>query len=1011
LLSSAWAQEAEYNHPELKWRTYQTEHFVIYFHQGEDYTASVAGKIAEEVYGPITSMYDYRPSGKVHLIFQDTDDIANAETYFNDNKIRFWTSSLDWEMRGTHYWLRNVITHEFTHIIQLGASRKWTRRIPGFYVQVLAYEEERRPDVLYGYPNVLCSYAVPVLTIPGWFAEGTAQYQNPKLGNDYWDSQRDMVLRSRTLGGTLLTYDQMGVFDKTSLDAETVYNQGFALVRYIANRWGDEALKQISISARNPLMLNFDSALKKVTGLNGHQIYDEWKTYLEQNYTKNTETIKDNLVEGRNISHEGTVNLSPVFSPDGTKIAYFGNEKRPYWSQTNVLIYNVKDSTTKSLGIRVVSGLSWSPDGQFLTYARRGKADMHGSSVFDIYIYDTQREEEFKLTNGLRAENPSFSADSKQLVCTVNKDGIRNLAVIDLPELTAKKPERLNASTLKNNPRFHQLTQFQNGEQVFRPRWSPDGSKIIFTLHHDIGRAIATIPAAGGPIDTLLSTVTTLRDPVFSADGNTVYYSSDETGIFNIYSLDLRTHQSVPLTNVLGGAFMPDVHGDSLTFCQFTAKGFVVSVLDDIAPLPAANLLYIPDYASYMPVTHHNDVKQPLPPNRSYKPAFMGLSWLPRIAFDYGSFKPGVYLYSSDFLDKLSIMGGFAINGRQDHDLFAMAEFKGLPPTVFAELYNIVRNRTYHFADSTIIVGEVPTPDQPKPIYDQYRIRYNYNLTELDFGLRYPLSNELSLRLAGIYSRYISNNKFDDGTAISLTYYKGWAFQTTIHGDFRAHTLTSNIHPIGGREFTLQVSRENNNFFREFEINADRFTLQEVYTPYNYDRFYGSWIEYQKLPFWKHAVSLNLWGGMIDHNVDDFFDFYAGGLNGMKGYSFYSIGGRKMLVGSFTYRFPIMENIDVQKANLFFHHIYGGVFADVGNAWDGAFEKADLKKDAGMNLRLYLTSFYVFPTAIEFSAAYGFNRFTPTDNDFQQTYGKEWRYYFTLLFDFINNRDQRHSNP
>ena len=223
------AQQTYYNHPELKWRTFETDHFVIYYHDGEEFTAALAAQVSEEVYGPVTSLYDYEPDGKVHLIFQDTDDIANAATYYNDNKILFWASAMDWEMRGTHHWLRNVITHEFTHIIQLGASRKWTRRVPAFYLQVLAYEEERRPDVLYGYPNVLSSYAVPGLIIPAWFAEGTAQYQNPNLGHDYWDSQRDMHLRARALGGTLLTCSQMGVFDKTSIDAEAVYNQGFSM--------------------------------------------------------------------------------------------------------------------------------------------------------------------------------------------------------------------------------------------------------------------------------------------------------------------------------------------------------------------------------------------------------------------------------------------------------------------------------------------------------------------------------------------------------------------------------------------------------------------------------------------------------------------------------------------------------------------------------------------------------------------------------------------------------------
>ena len=577
LISVCVAQPTYYNHSELKWRTFETEHFVFYFHQGEEATVSMAAQIAEEMYDPITSLYDFEPDGKVHFIFQDTDDIANAATYFNDNKIVFWATAMDFELRGTHNWLRNVITHEFTHVIQLGAARKWTRRVPAFYVQVLAYEEEARPDVLYGYPNVLASYAVPGSVIPMWFAEGTAQTQNPSLGHDYWDSKRDMVLRTRTLGGTLLSYDQMGVFDKTSLDAETVYNQGYGLVLYVVKRWGRDALKEISNAARSPLGLNFDGALRKVTGLSGRDLYDEWRQHLEDDYRAKTQTIRDNLVEGREISEDGYVNFSPAFSPDGSKIAYFSNGKRPYWSQTNIIIYTLADSSSEAIPVRATSGMSWSPDGRFLTYARRGMVDMHGSRVNDIYVWDTEREKELKITHGLRLENPCFSPDGLLIACTVNQDGSRNLVVIEVPDLMAKKPERLDKKELEDNPQYQQLTAYHSGVQAFRPKWSPDGDRIIFSVTRDLGRDICVISAEGGPVDTLLDIASEVRDPVFSEDGNTVYYASDQTGIFNVYAMDLNTGESVPLTNVVGSALMPEVPEDLLVFsnCVLNVRHYV----------------------------------------------------------------------------------------------------------------------------------------------------------------------------------------------------------------------------------------------------------------------------------------------------------------------------------------------------------------------------------------------------------------------------------------------------
>ena len=54
----------------------------------------------------------------------------------------------------------------------------YPRNIPGFYFQILSYEEEKREDVLYGYPNQIASYPIPGTSVPPWFAEGTAHDQH-----------------------------------------------------------------------------------------------------------------------------------------------------------------------------------------------------------------------------------------------------------------------------------------------------------------------------------------------------------------------------------------------------------------------------------------------------------------------------------------------------------------------------------------------------------------------------------------------------------------------------------------------------------------------------------------------------------------------------------------------------------------------------------------------------------------------------------------------------------------
>ena len=194
--SISLAQDDEFIHPELQWYTIETKHFLIHFHDGAERTAKVVAKIAEEIYEPITSIYGHKIDQKVSIIIKDYDDYSNGVTYFYDNRIEIWASALDFELRGVHNWLRDVVTHEFTHNVQMQVAMKFGRRVPAVYFQWLGYEKESRPDVLYGFPNVIVSYPFAGVNVPAWFAEGVAQFNHPDLNYDYWDTHRDMILNS-----------------------------------------------------------------------------------------------------------------------------------------------------------------------------------------------------------------------------------------------------------------------------------------------------------------------------------------------------------------------------------------------------------------------------------------------------------------------------------------------------------------------------------------------------------------------------------------------------------------------------------------------------------------------------------------------------------------------------------------------------------------------------------------------------------------------------------------------
>lgn len=991
--SPAFAQFEEYNHPELVWQTIETAHCFVHFHNGTERTARELVGIAEAVYDPITKLYDYEPDTKVHWIVRDHDDYSNGGTYYYDNKIVIWATPLDFELRGTHNWLYDVVTHEFTHLIQLGASRKGPRWMPGVYFQFIGYEPERRPDVLYGYPNRIMSWPVAGTIIPMWFAEGTAQFQARGLNHDWWDSHRDMMIRVRALGGNLLTLDQMTVFGKSSMGSELVYCQGYALTRFIANAYGDDVLAKLSQEMGGVSNWNFDAASKQTLGLDQQGIYNEWRKSISTDYSHRTEVIRTHLSDRKVVRDDGFGNLYPAFSADGKRLAFVSNKGRDYLSTAKLVIYETEKDTITETKCPAISTVSWSPDGKFLAYSRQGEPNGKGSHFDDLYLWNLEKEKETRLTKSSRLSAPSYSPDGKSLIAVMTTDGTQNLALLGLPA-------EVKGKDLSDKLTWRLLTHFKDGRQIFRPRFSPDGKSIVCATS-DLGtRDIYRFDLSSERFEPLISTDVDERDPVISRDGKFLYYACDRTGIFNLYRRNLESGRDEAISNVIGGAFMPTLTDNgSVGYAEFTSKGYGVYLINEPEPVEPVGMVYLGGDV-------REDVKLPPHPVADnpaigYSTPFGKLAVLPRLAWDYGKFKPGFYAYTNDFLEKLSLFGGFQMNGQGDRDAYLNAEYRHLYPTLFLEVFNIVRTKGERFDDPYVIVGDTIINGEPAPIYGKYNVDYRFNLSEFDIGVKLPIRDAISATGTVRLSTYKSALKFDDGGTFDYTYLRGKAYILRLEADYLMRSAGMDIHPLGGWTAWLEAAHENNRFIEGFEIDADKLTLLEVYKPYNYQRFEAEGDYYHTLFDSKVVLNPRLMAGAVTRTVDPFFHLYAGGLTGMRGYSFYSLGGTARATGRLSLRFPILEGIDQRLGVFYFDRVNGALFAEAGNIWRSGEEFGSLKKDIGAELRMKMFSWYGFPTDVQFTAAYGLDRFTVTEGDISQAYGKEWRYYFTLLFGFI----------
>ncbi len=1016
--SNVFGQE-DFFHPELEWRTIHTEHFYVHYHLGAERTAKIIAKIAEDIYEPITSFYNHKPDGKVSFIVKDYDDYSNGATYFFDNKIEIWASALDFDLRGTHNWLRNVVSHEFTHLIQIQATLKFGRKVPAIYFQWLQYEAERRTDVLYGYPNGIVSYPISGFVVPVWFAEGVAQYMRKEFGYESWDSHRDMILRMYALENKMLTWNEMSVFGKTSLGNESAYNSGYALVRYIADHYGENKLREISDNLRSFSAITIDGAIEKAIGKDGIELYNEWKDHLINDYNQRIEHVKDNVVAGRTIADVGYANFYSTFSPDGKRIAYVSNKESDYFSPSSIYLYDVETKTERLLKAGVRSNISWSPYCNKIFYSKLTRKNTHWSSYSDIFVYDFEHDIEKRLTYGLRADAPSISPDGKTIAFLSGKDGTMNLSTMNI-----------------DGTNVHKLTNYSHGEQIYNPKWSPDGEFIIFDYSIKDGRDIAVIPSSGGDVSFLLAADYDERNAIFTSNGNNIIYASDITGIFNLYEYNLTTKTTTQLTNVLGGAFMPTVNSNGqIAFSNYTSSGYKIAMFDSIQPQDKPGTYRKPDKYVFQPETKltsinkdnsvrqfdwqklssYDDTKLPQFKETAYKNTTSGLALFPFVRVDNYNpknkgidiIKLGLYAYSYDVLDKYGFFAGVGINRKGERDLFVIFDYRGKIPGLYHlgaepalsfELYNITRKAN----DATVTLGE-----------NMVSIGISYSLFEFDVVMKHKIfSDILDLELRYAHSRYtaiIGSFSLPERPDLGLIpasndlYLIGNNISATFRFDGIKLSRTREINPLG-RKVRLRYEYEFNKSNPTGEYENSDGIWSPKYQNIRFHRLEFNWREYVKLPAWKHTLSAQLRGGTIfGPPVDNFFNFYIGGLAGMKGYTFYSLGGNEFGMANLTYRFPIVEDIDQRFLHIIFNHLYGAVYGDIGTAWTGGGpEGKKYKRDAGVELRLEAFSYYAFPTRIFFNATYGFDRFDYFMDNTKTyvNYGKEWAFHFGVLFGF-----------
>jgi Tol biopolymer transport system component len=592
-------------------RAIRTKYFAIYYTQAED-TARRIALIADEVFEQLSSYYPGSMDrfAPVHVIVSDdVDYLGNAGSLYLANYIVFWATPSNWDVRGTNNWIRDVFTHELTHHVTHKAAHN---SLPFSFGILSASRSNENPDF---------SFTLPLSheAMPSWFSEGIAQFESKQYGGDRWDAHRDMLLRMATLENDLLSYTNMGVFSKDGFHSEQVYNQGFALLNYVEEVYGTEKVR--SMSRARP-WVNFKSSVKKSVGISADRLYSDWKAHLTKKYGAVADSIGEaGEREGELISDRGSVESFPVYSPDGTHMAYLSNEGSDYGITQMLLMDLATRRVTEVARSRqydkyVDLPFCFTPDGSKLIYNKVA------GGYWDIFEYNLLTKKEKRLTIGLRGRDPAVSPDGMKIAFVGNKDGTTNLGVVDIDGTNARY-----------------LTRNNDGTQYYTPRWSSDGKQILFGIFRGEDRDIALISsettlkpkktsdklktrreflakklaargiaegdsaqaladslalseaarqdslvafpdslayANNAAFEVILNSDADERGAVWLPDGSGILFTSNRTGIYNVYSYDFATGRHQQITNVIGGAFSPNLssNGRELLYTGYHAANY-----------------------------------------------------------------------------------------------------------------------------------------------------------------------------------------------------------------------------------------------------------------------------------------------------------------------------------------------------------------------------------------------------------------------------------------------------
>lgn len=548
--------------PKVEYLTLTTPHFHVVHPGGYEHIALRTARMAEALVPYMTARYGYELRDRTSIIINDQTDFANGSATVIPLKVVTLFVTAPTEVSGLEDyddWLHGVLIHELAHVYHLDMSygAPWiARQIFGKYVSMNVYT-------------------------PAWVSEGLAVYEETiSSGSGRGRSSYvDMVLRMAALEDRFPSIDQAFRGYSYWPFSNVAYFIGGRFQLWLAEKYGEAALMRYHRAyASSPIpYFTWDPA---TTAFNAsiESLWLAFETEVRQEAELEriqVRTSSQGMTEPVRLTRYGGDLLGPRITPDGKSIIFSTSSPKDGARIRRIPIEGGEDEVL--LNDTFSKAISFTPDGSAFYFQQteiNQRFYFHNSILryglkdgsLDRIRVTGKAAEHFTAPSGsLRVRDPDVSPDGRWLVFVQTPYGANRLvtaamdddgAVIFPQEIVPAEPD----------------------VQLSNPRYSPDGSRISVSRFRGGRRDIVLYDLGGRLVREVTRDRAQDIDATWSPDGRWLLFSSDRTGIYNLYAYEVATDRLLRLTNVVSGAYQPSISPDQKTivFRGYSADGFDV---------------------------------------------------------------------------------------------------------------------------------------------------------------------------------------------------------------------------------------------------------------------------------------------------------------------------------------------------------------------------------------------------------------------------------------------------